>query len=342
MVSKLKTFILINNEIPISPERLITYIFLFSILLTSCRKNNDEQQVSDSNDEIASLLPDTGQTTSYTNTEGEDADFTINSPSYTDNGNGTITDNVTGLMWQKTDGGEMTFENASAYSLSLNLGGYSDWRLPSCAELFSINSYDKVNPAMNTLYFTRTTAEYWWTCETSADIPMNVWVVNGGGGIGAHPKTETISAGGTKRFHARTVRNSQSPSNIAEHFKDNGDGTVTDNFTGLIWQQVKAQNTMTWEEALTYASGLLLAGKSDWRVPNVKEIQSLNDTKLFKPSCNRNYFTNILSGNFWSSTTLVNAPARAWDINVDYGIVSYNDKILKENVLCVRGGVKSR
>jgi hypothetical protein len=339
-VTKIRTYILQNSDIPVFPERLIALIILLSVLLTSCNKNNDAQKEPDTNDKIASLLPDTGQTTSYTLTDGEDADFNINPPSYSDNGNGTITDNVTGLMWQKTDGGEMTFENASTYYLSLNLGGYSDWRLPTCVELFSINNYDIVNPAMNTLYFSKTTAEYWWTSETRADIPSNIWVVNAGGGIGAHPKSETISAGGTKRFHVRTVRNTKAISVIADQFKDNGDGTIADNITGLIWQKVQSPNTLTWEEALIYASGLSLAGKSDWRVPNVKEIQSLNDAKLFKPSFNKNYFINVLSGNFWSSTTLVNAPAKAWDINVDYGIVSYNEKTFKENVLCVRGGGK--
>ncbi|MEI7509315.1 MAG: hypothetical protein WCJ62_07610 [Flavobacterium sp.] len=52
------------------------------------------------------LLPDTGQTTSYTSTFGEDNDYNINVPSYSDNGDGTVTDNVTGLMWQKADGGD--------------------------------------------------------------------------------------------------------------------------------------------------------------------------------------------------------------------------------------------
>jgi hypothetical protein len=155
MVPKIRTFILQNSEIPVSPERLIALIVLLSIMLTSCKKNNYAQQEPDTNDEIVSRVPDTGQTTSYTLTKGEDADFNINPPSYTDNENGTITDNVTGLIWQKTDGGEMTFENASAYCLSLNLGGYSDCRLPTCVELYSINRYDKVNPAMNTLYFTK-------------------------------------------------------------------------------------------------------------------------------------------------------------------------------------------
>jgi hypothetical protein len=311
-------------------------LIIVSLISISCHKSND--LVPDTI--ITSRLPDTGQTTSYTATPGEDADFTINPPSYTDNENGTISDNVTGLMWQKTDGGEMIFENAATYCTTLNLGGYNDWRLPKGSELFGINSFDKLNPALNTTFFVKTAAEYWWTSETRADAASNVWVVNAGGGIGAHPKTETISAGGTKHFHVRAVRNTQQTSAINDHFKDNGDGTITDNYSGLMWQKVKATDLMTWEEALSYASGLSLSGKADWRLPNVKEIQSLNDPKLSKPSFDKNYFVNVLSGNFWSSTTLFNANSKAWDINIDYGIVSYNDKTLKENVLCVRGGTK--
>ena len=318
-------------------KRILTFFILLTIFVLSCSSHNNELN-QDSDSKTDSLLPDTGQTTSYTSTPGEDADFTINSPSYMDNGNGTITDNITGLMWQKSDGGEMTFENAAIYCTNLTLGGYSDWRLPTGFELFCINSYDNLNPALNTVYFTKTAAEYWWTSQVRADIETSVWVVNAGGGIGAHPKSETISAGGTKRFHVRAVRNPGSSSVNAVHFKDNGDGTITDNYTGLIWQKTQSPNTMTWEEGLLYASNLSLAGKSDWRLPNVKEIQSLNDVKLCKPSFNKNYFTNISSGNLWSSTTLMNATAKAWDINVDYGIVSYNDKTIKEYVLCVRGG----
>jgi hypothetical protein len=336
MLTNKRTYILQNSEIPKFPETLIALVIMLTVFHTSCLKNQDAQQVPDANDTITSLLPDTGQTTSYTLTEGEDADFNINPLSCTDNDDGTITDNVTGLMWQKVDGGEMTFESASAYGPSLSLGGYSDWRLPTCLELFSINSYDRVNPAVNTLYFSKTAAEYWWTSETRTDDLSSVWVVNAGGGIGAHPKSETISAGGTKRFHVRTVRNTKPATVITDRFKDNGDGTITDNLTGLIWQQIQSPNTLTWEEALVYASGLSLAGKSDWRLPDIKEIQSLNDVKQSKPSFNKNFFTGVLSGNFWSSTTMQNVTTKAWDINVDYGIVSYSDKTLKENVLCVR------
>ena len=59
-------------------------------------------------------VPDTGQTLDATTTFGEDSDYTINAPSYRDNGDGTITDLVTGLMWQKVDAGEVTWDNAVA------------------------------------------------------------------------------------------------------------------------------------------------------------------------------------------------------------------------------------
>jgi hypothetical protein len=65
-------------------------------------------------------LPDTGQVTDYTPTFGEDSDYTINPPAYTVNGNGTVTDQVTGLMWQQTDGGEMTWSSAVTYCQNLS------------------------------------------------------------------------------------------------------------------------------------------------------------------------------------------------------------------------------
>ncbi len=284
-------------------------------------------------------LPDTGQVISYTDTPGEDADIMINPMSFTDHGNGTITDNVTRLMWQKTDGGEMTIEKAVEYCKTLSLGGYNDWRLPSSHELFNISQYD-TNPALNPEYFPNTGAGYWWTSDYRADDSSRVWVVNSGGGIGPHPKSETISAGGSKRFHVRAVRNINTPKLPKDHFIDNKNGTITDNYTGLVWQQLQSPEVMTWEDALRFAANLSLTGKKDWRLPNIKELQSLNDEKLFRPSFNKNYFTNISSGNFWSSTTLKQPrPDKGWTINVDFGIVSYNAKTTLQNVLCVRGGL---
>ncbi|KJU83017.1 protein containing DUF1566, partial [Candidatus Magnetobacterium bavaricum] len=59
-------------------------------------------------------------------------------PSYKNNGDGTITDLKTGLMWQKTPGTKKTWTEASNGAATLNLGGYTDWRLPSIKELYSL------------------------------------------------------------------------------------------------------------------------------------------------------------------------------------------------------------
>ena len=285
-------------------------------------------------------LPDTGQNVSYTTTSGEDADYVINPMSFTNNGNATITDNNSGLMWQKTDGGEMTFEKAITYCDTLTLGGFTDWRLPSGIELFSINYFENNNPALNSTYFSSTSAEYWWSSDRQADNANVIWVTNAGGGIGNHLKTETLSAGGTKYFNVRAVRNPITTTFTVTHFVDNGDGTIKDNYTGLIWQKLSSTTPMNWEAALAYSKTVSLCGKSDWRLPNIKELQSLNDVSRIKPSINKTYFPNILSSvSYWSSTSQYRTPAIAWDMNTDYGVVTYEDKTLSRYVILVRGGI---
>ena len=283
------------------------------------------------------LLPDTGQTSSYTASFGEDQDYLINTPSYTNNGNGTITDNVTGLMWQQVDGGEMTIENAAIYCDGLSLGGFSDWRLPTPIESFSILNHQNSNPAINTTYFTLTAAEYWWTSVYEKDSATKVWCTNAGGGIGNHPKAETISADGLKKFHARAVRNTNAPATIANHFTDNGDGTITDNLTQLIWQKTPNSNAQTWEQALAYAEGLTIESMSDWRLPNIKELQSLNNELATNPSVFAPYFSSLGVHNYWSSTTLPNQTLNAWYWSTIFGITTYSAKTSTNYVVCVRG-----
>ena len=283
------------------------------------------------------LVPDTGQITSYTATFGEDNDYNINMPSYANNANGTITDNVTGLMWQQADGGEMTIETAFTYADNLVLGGFSDWRLPTPKEGFSILNHQNNNPAMNSTYFTTSAAEYWWTNTYQLGDLTKVWTTNAGGGIGNKPKSETISAGGTFTYHARCVRDTTTPTTIANHFTDNANGTITDNVTQLIWQKVPNTSAVTWENALAYAEGLSLATYTDWRLPNIKELQSLNDETLSNPSANTTYFTTIGVKNYWSSTSLPNQTTRAWYWSTQFGITTYDTKTNTDYVICVRG-----
>lgn len=307
----------------------VTVLFLFVLFC--------EFAIGQSVSKIMKRLPDTGQTTSYTSTPGEDADFNWNVPAYIFNGNGTVTDSITGLEWQQTDGGEMTVESAITYCDTLTLGGFTDWRLPNSHELFSILHHDKANPAINTSYFTLTDAEYWWSSQRQANDNTKVWCTNAGGGVGNHPKAETISAGGTKKFHVRAVRDVVVPQTIPAHFIDNGDGTVKDMLTNLIWLAMPATDSMTWESALVFADSLTAAGHSDWRMPNIKELQSINDESKINPSINQTFFTGVKVAQFWSSTTLPNQTAKAWYLDTHFGITTYANKTAKLLLLCVRG-----
>jgi hypothetical protein len=270
-------------------------------------------------------LPDTGQTLDATPTFGEDSDYSLNPPAYRDNGDGTITDLVTGLMWQKVDAGEMTWDNAVARAAASGTGGYSDWRLPTPTELFGIMNLNNGNPAaMNLTYFPVNpagAAEYWWTSDIYGTDAARVWCVNSGGGLGPKPKAETLSAGGTLRYHARYVRGAK-PSN-AHNYVNNLDGTITDADTALMWTQVPAA-AMTWQAALAHAENLVFAGYSDWRLPNIKELQTLTDYTLTtattannaQASVNRVLFpaATTPATAYWSSTVLRanGTPVSAW------------------------------
>ena len=282
-------------------------------------------------------LPDTGEKIKYSSSTGEDADFSINPPYFIDHKDGTVTDTVTGLMWQKKDGGEMTWENALKYADTLTLAGYTDWRLPNAHEGFSIMNEQFANPAIDTLVFTRTLADYWWTSTTQSGDSTKIWCTNAGGGVGNKPKIETISAGGKFKYHPRVVRDLKSPVMVATHFNNNYNGTITDNLTNLVWQKVPFTDTLTWENALKYADTLTLGGITDWRLPNIKELQSINNEKLIKPSIDTVFLKLSNNRKYWSSTTLPNHTTQAWYLNTIYGVTTYDLKTSRDYVFCVSG-----
>ena len=285
-----------------------------------------------------SRLADTGITLRYTKTFGEDGDYAGSAPSFKDNGDGTVTDLLTGLLWQKADGGEMTWEKAKDYAKSLRLGGRQDWRLPTSMELFALTNQGMHGPAMDTSVFTRSEARYWWTNSPRADDAAKVWLVNSGGGIGAHAKTETVSAGGERPVHVRCVAGISVTGN-GPSLVDNADGTVTDRRTGLTWQKLGPAKALTWEEALKYCDALKPSGHGPWRLPNIKELRSLSDDAKIRPSLDRKFFPEAKVANYWSSTTQSNRPGRAWLVEFETGLVTYADKTEAQFVIAVCGGV---
>ena len=130
-------------------------------------------------------------------------------------------------------------------------------------------------------------------------------------------------------------------------FVDNGDNTITDSISGLIWQKNET-STMNWETALGYCENLELAGKSDWRLPNIKELASLSDNTLTGTyeHINTTYFpdaindgSGIQTSGYWSSTTVANSTTVAYHVKFGYTFLNGNiTKVNSKNARCVRGG----
>jgi hypothetical protein len=127
-------------------------------------------------------------------------------------------------------------------------------------------------------------------------------------------------------------------------FVDNGDGTVTDNCTGLMWQKDSAdvngngqstdEDNLTWCDALTYCENLRLAGHDDWRLPNVRELQSIVDYGRFGPSIDPVF--GAFSAWYWSSTSHPNDPDYALIVDFGVGYVLRNDRDVVHHVRAVR------
>lgn len=298
-------------------------------------------------DTLTYKIVDTGVETYYTDNSivsyiseghrfyGQDAHYEGYQPSYQDNGDGTVTDLVTGLMWQQTMDEKMTYEDALLYANDSKLGGYSDWRIPTIKELFSLILFTGQSGGevakelyIDTDYFDQPIgdtsigereidAQVWSSTEyvsTTMHGDATIFGVNFvDGRIKGYGLTDPKTRGDNKGYF-RLVRGNEDYG--LNNFVNNGDGTVTDLATGLMWQLADDGQTRDWEEALDYAENLELAGYDDWRLPDIKELQSIVDysksvattnspaiddmfslTEIIDPNGDTNY------GFYWSSTT---------------------------------------
>ncbi len=99
-----------------------------------------------------------------------------------DNGDGTVTDTKTGLMWQKAEAGTKPWEAALAYCETLGLAGHSDWRLPDRSELQSLFDSIYNNPSINKTAFFDAMSSAYWSSNTYADNTGYAWAVYFGDG----------------------------------------------------------------------------------------------------------------------------------------------------------------
>ena len=295
-------------------------------LIISC----NEQDVSPANGgySLSYLLNATGQTTLYdldgatvasitegASLYGQDANYLKGAPmTFRDNGDSTVSDLNTGLMWQQIPvPDEFTWQEAANYCENLSLAGYDDWRIPSLKELFSISDFSAGWPYLDTAYFALAgnviskDEQYWSsnkyvgvTAEGGNDAAFGVNHVTGhikaypagtnmmpqdstagngspnGTGPGAPPPGGNGQPGFNNPMtkYVRAVRGTEYGEN---DFVDNDDGTISDQATGLMWAKADNGNGLNWGDALQYAENSTLAGYTDWRLPNVKELQSIVD-----------------------------------------------------------------
>ncbi|MCT8986338.1 Lcl C-terminal domain-containing protein [Shewanella phaeophyticola] len=271
---------------------------------------------------------------------GQDAQYKGIAASYTDNGDKTVTDNNTGMMWQKTpDYKHYSHGEAIGYCKTLNVANYDDWRLPSIKELYSLADFrgEIVNPRVesaNTPYIDTDyfdfqydkrmayIGQYWSSTKYTLEPVHNTQNVDAAFGFNfadGHIKAyETGYEFGTDKqnIHApgnfvRCVRGEENVYGVNDFVK-NPDGTVTDNATGLMWQSADDSVRRNWQDSLAYAESAALAGYTDWRMPNIKELQSIvkyGGEVGSWPAIDTQFFT--LSGDntindpswVWSSTT---------------------------------------
>jgi hypothetical protein len=176
---------------PHDPQEWAQAFFAFSSLLFSSLLITFDSALGQN---AGGVLSDTGQTKCYNNSGeipcpapgeafcGQDGNYQGPQPAFQVNADGlVVTDLNTGLMWQRADdGAARAWAAAITYCDNLVLGGYSDWRLPSCQELVSIVDYGRHNPAINPAFGSR--SEYYWSGSTTAGYPDDAWAVQFGYG----------------------------------------------------------------------------------------------------------------------------------------------------------------
>jgi len=299
---------------------------------------------------------------------------------FVDNSNGTVTDNLTGLTWlQKTDCfAPTTWFNALTDVSQLANGacGLSDgsttgqWRLPNINELESLIDVSASNPALPANnHFSGVTNGIYWSSTTYFGLTSDAWAIRFGDGrymndtAGANAKITSTNGvlavkgagGGTVKLQSTgqyVVLNARDDGSTQTgvpltypRWNDNGNGTVTDTVTGLIWLKKADCINANWSDSITAINSLAngTCGLTDgstpgqWRMPNRNEMQSLADRMEGNMSdfFNHNYylrtdgslyqpaiFTNFISAvYYWTSTTVAGDAAEAWTVySCDFGV----------------------
>ncbi len=299
---------------------------------------------------------DTNQTTCYdasgatvacnSSNYSYDAQFPGNAPSYTATSSTVVTDNNTGLMWTQSsdlngDGvvnySDKKYQNdAVTYCENLELGGYSDWRLPDVKTLYSLIEFSgkdasvvdqtSYNTSLLTLFIDTSYFDKAFGDTSAGDRIIDAQYATSTNYVYTTMHGDTTMFGlnfvdgrikgypcGSKKFYVRCVRGNTSYG--LNNFTDNGNGTVTDSATGLMWQKNDASST-SWQNAVDTCTAATTGAQTDWRLPDAKELQSIMDYSRSADTSSSAALHSIFSATsfinengatdyayYWSSTT---------------------------------------
>ncbi len=370
-------------------------------------------------------LPRTGQETCLDsvgdpiacNGTGQDAEFGSGvawpSPRFSDNGDGTLTDNLTGLMWLGDTNcvftnypefdndigyfdppgtvadGKLFWSTALYFVSQVNGGaypncasGYNDWRMPNTVELHSmVHPLEEVQSDWLTAQgFLNLSQTAYWTSTTKLNfsnpaetnlahsVSMIVGYISTNQKYGSQPWALPLLQVRGGNGPAAVWRSGQtvsySPGDDGDveagaewpspRFADNGDGTISDSLTGLVWLEDADSPTTagvgprTWDEALAFVDDLnsgaypavTLGGHSDWRLPNLREIMSLIDFSGHPIRLPAGHpFANVSDDRLWYwSSTPGSSIYVSWWVGFNDGGVSHYLRTQAMNVWPVRAG----
>jgi len=201
--------------------------------------------------------------------------------------------------------------------MPLPYAGHTDWRLPTVAELVSLVDYGRsTGPAIDLSVFPNAASAFFWTSEPKE--AGTVWTVGFSKGLVLAQVT------GANLIQARAVRGA----GVLHDFVDNGDGTITDRATGLMWTAAPIQSPTggyTWRQALAVAEEATVAGYDDWRLPSIKEWAFLIDRSRGTPTLPA-VFVDTMWLTFWTATTYAPEAAKAWYVNTANGLLAPQPK----------------
>ena len=261
-----------------------------------------------------------------------------NPETYTDNGDQTVTDDVTGLMWQKTvPTASYTVAQASSYCSALTLAGYDDWRLPTRIQLASLVDVRTSPPCIDTTYFPGTLPVYFATSSAPTGASASsVFLVNFDNG-----STDYLNS--ASMVSVRCARGASAGSATGGpaapgRYSYPATGTVYDTKTKLTWQQtVDSPGQYLWADTKAYCAALgATLGGTGWRAPTLTELQTLVDESRSDPSIDPTAFPADPAFIMWCSSPVTGDPSLGWTVNFDYGNTSYYHVKYPTYVRCVR------